>query len=89
MQSSNLTASGVVAQIQASATTYTGSDRLGTGSALTATGTQSTALDSPVTFVARANALGLSDYAQEITLKVAVPGASPAGSYTGVLTFTY
>ena len=62
---------------------------MGTGYALTATGTQDTSLASPVTFVARANTSGLSLFAQEITLKVAIPGSAGAGSYTGVLTFTY
>lgn len=89
LQSSTLTASGVAMPIPAANITYTGSERLGTGYALTATGTQDTALNAPVTFVARTNASGLSLYAQEITLKVLVPGSSAAGSYTGVLTFTY
>jgi len=88
LQSSALTASGVTS-IPASAVTYTGTDWLGTGMALTATGSQNTPLNTPVTFVARANASGLSLYSQEITLKVQVPAAQAPASYTGQLTFTY
>jgi hypothetical protein len=43
----------------------------------------------PVTFVSRTNANGLSQFSQEITLKVAIPAAQKPGSYTGVITFTY
>ncbi len=88
LQSSALTASGVTS-IPASAVSYTGTDWLWTGMALTATGTQNTPLNTPVTFVARANASWLSLYSQEITLKVQVPAAQAPASYTGQLTFTY
>ncbi len=88
LQSSALTASGVTA-IPASAVTYTGTARLGTGKALTATWEQNTSLDNPVTFVARTNSSWLSKYSQEITLKVQIPAAQAPASYTGQLTFTY
>lgn len=68
---------------------YVGTAWLGTGKVLTAAPT--TAADiwtSPVTFVSRADNLGVSKYSQEITIKVAVPAAQTPGSYTGVLTFT-
>ena len=43
----------------------------------------------PVTFVSRTNTNGLSQFSQEITLKVAIPAAQKPGSYTGIITFTY
>lgn len=88
LQSSALTASGV-SDIPASAVTYTGTDWLGTGKALTATGTPNTSLATPVTFVARTNGSWLSKFSQEITLKVQIPAAQAPASYTGELTFTY
>lgn len=88
LQSSPLTAEWVTS-IPASAISYTGTDRLGTGKELTATGTQDTALDVPVTFVARNNGSWLSKFSQEITLKVAIPAAQAPASYTGQLIFTY
>ncbi len=87
LYSSDLTATN--GTIAASNITYTGTDRYGTGKALTATGTFNTPLNSPVTFVSRTNNDGLSKYSQEITILVAVPAAQAPGSYTGVLTFTY
>lgn len=88
LQSSALTASGVV-PIPATAITYTGTNRLWTGEELTATGAQNMALDSAITFVARNNILWLSQYSQEITLKVQIPAAQAPASYTGQLIFTY
>jgi|GEM_PF-1121108 len=88
LASSDLTATGGLS-ISSGLVTYTGTTRYGTGKALTATGTFNTALSSPVTFVARSNASGISKFAQEITLKVAVPAAQGPESYTGLLTFTY
>ncbi|MCX6824164.1 MAG: hypothetical protein NT085_03480 [candidate division SR1 bacterium] len=88
LQSSSLTASGVT-DIPATAITYTGTDRLGTGKALTATGAPNTSLNTPVTFVSRNNSSGLSKYSQEITLKVQIPAAQAPASYTGQLIFTY
>lgn len=89
MQSSALT-NAAVASIPAANIWYTGTNRLGTGKALTASPTSAVDIGTaPVTFVSRANNSGLSMYAQEITLKVAVPAAQAPGSYTGVITFTY
>lgn len=88
LQSSALTADGVTS-IPASAISYEGTDWLGTGKALTATGTENTALDVPVTFVARDDSSGLSKFSQEITLKVQIPAAQAPASYTGQLIFTY
>ena len=88
LASSDLTATGGLS-ISSGLVTYTGTTRYGTGKALTATGTFNTALSSPVTFVARTNASGISKFTQEITLKVAVPAAQGPESYTGLLTFTY
>jgi hypothetical protein len=88
LQSSALTASGVT-DILASAVTYTGTNWLGTGKALTATWTPNTSLATPVTFVARSNGSWLSKYSQEITLKVQIPAAQAPASYTWQLTFTY
>lgn len=68
---------------------YTSTNRLGTGKALTATGNGGQNLGSSVTFVGRANNSGVSKYSQEITIHVAVPAAQAPGDYTGVLTFTY
>lgn len=69
---------------------YTGTNRLGTGKALTASPTSAVDIwTAPVTFVARNDASWLSVYAQEITLKVAIPAAQKPGSYTWVITFTY
>jgi hypothetical protein len=88
LQTSALTASWVT-DIPASAITYTGTDWLGTGKALTATWEQNTSLDNPITFVARADNSWLSKYSQEITIKVQIPAAQAPASYTGQLTFTY
>lgn len=88
LQSSSLTASGVT-DIPATAITYTGTDRLGTGKALTATWAPNTSLNTPVTFVSRNNSSWLSKYSQEITLKVQIPAAQAPASYTGQLIFTY
>ena len=88
LQSSDLTASWVTA-IPASAITYTWTDWLGTWEVLTATWTQNTSLDSAITFVARNNILWLSQYSQEITLRVTIPAAQAPASYTGQLIFTY
>jgi len=88
IQSSALTASGVT-DIPATAISYTGTDRLGTGKALTATWAPNTSLNNPVTFVARNNSSWLSKYSQEITLKVQIPAAQAPASYTGQLIFTY
>lgn len=76
--------------IAASTVSYTGTARAGTGKALTASPTSAADIGTaPVTFVARANSSGVSKFAQEITLKVAVPAAQTPASYTGLLTFTY
>lgn len=88
LQSSALTASGGLS-IAASAVSYTGTTRLGTGKVLTAAPTSAADLSSVITFVARANNSGVSKYSQEITLKVAIPAAQGPGAYTGLLTFTY
>lgn len=88
LQSSALTASWVT-DIPATAITYTGTDRLGTGKALTATWAPNTPLNTPVTFVARNDDTGLSKFSQEITLKVQIPAAQAPASYTGQLIFTY
>lgn len=89
LQSSALTASGGLS-IAANLIGYTGTSRLGTGKALTAEPTSAADIGtSPVTFVARTNASGISKYSQEITLKVAIPAAQAPESYTGLLTFTY
>ena len=88
MQSSALTIAW--ASIPASAIGYTGTAWLGTGQALTAAPTSAVDIGtSPVTFVSRTNGNGLSLFSQEITIKVAIPGAQKPGSYTGVITFTY
>ena len=69
---------------------YTGTTRFGTGKALTQAPTSAVDIGTaPVTFVARTNASGISKFAQEITLKVAIPAAQGPGAYTGLLTFTY
>jgi len=88
IQSSAMTATeGTIA---ASNIWYTGTDRLGTGVALTASPTSAVDIGTaPVTFVARNNTDGLSLFAQEITLQVSVPAAQTPGSYTGLITFTY
>ena len=88
LQSSALTASGVT-DIPATAVSYTGTDRLGTGKALTATWAPNTSLNTPVTFVARNDSSWLSKFSQEITLKVQIPAAQAPASYTGQLIFTY
>jgi len=88
LQSSALTASWVTS-IPATAITYTWTNRLGTGKALTATWTPNTPLNSPVTFVARNDNTWLSKFSQEITLKVQIPAAQAPASYTGQLIFTY
>lgn len=76
--------------IAASNVSYTGTARLGTGKALTAAPTSAADIGTaPVTFVARANSSWVSKFAQEITLKVAIPAAQTPASYTGLLTFTY
>ena len=93
LQSSDLTAldaSGATVTIPKAGIGYTGTARMGTGKSLTAAPT--TAADigtAPVTFVDRTNHSGTSKFAQEITLKVAVPAAQAPGAYTGLLTFTY
>lgn len=88
IQSSALTTTwGTIA---ASAIGYTGTAWLGTGQALVAAPTSAVDIGTaPVTFVSRTNANGLSQFSQEITLKVAIPAAQKPGSYTGVITFTY
>jgi len=73
--------------IAASNITYTGSTWNWTGKVLTATGTFATSLASAVTFVWRTTK-GLSNFAQEITLKVTIPAAQAPEDYTGMLTFT-
>ena len=89
LQSSALTASGGLS-IAANLVSYTGSTRLGTGKALTAAPTSAGDIGTaPVTFVARTDNSGVSKFAQEITLKVAIPAAQGPGAYTGLLTFTY
>jgi hypothetical protein len=94
LQSSDLTAldaSGATMTIPKAGIGYTGTNRFGTGKALTATGNGGAADigTAPVTFVARTNHSGVSVFSQEITLKVAIPAAQGPGSYTGLLTFTY
>lgn len=89
IQSSALTASGVIS-IGSGAVTYSGSSAwVGTGKALTATGANNTSLATPVTFVSRTNNSWLSLFSQDITLKVQIPAAQAPASYTGQLTFTY
>jgi hypothetical protein len=88
IQSSALTVAG--GSIPAANVGYDGTAWLGVGKALTAA--PITAVDigtAPVTFVARNDATGLSQFSQEITLKVSVPAAQKPGSYAGVITFTY
>jgi hypothetical protein len=88
IQSSAMTATE--GTIPASNVWYTGTNRLGTGAALTASPTSAVDIGTaPVTFVARSNSNGLSLFSQEITLTVSVPGAQIPGSYTGLITFTY
>jgi len=89
VQSSDLTASGSLS-IAANTVGYTGTTRYGTGKALTSAPTSAADIGTaPVTFVARTNNSGVSKFAQEITLKVAIPAAQAPESYTGMLTFTY
>lgn len=93
LQSSDLTAldvSGATLTIPKAGIGYTGTARMGTGKALTAAPTNAADIGTaPVTFVARSNHTGVSKFAQEITLKVAIPAAQTPGAYTGLLTFTY
>ncbi len=89
LQSSALTASGGLS-IPANLISYTGTNRLGTGKALTIAPNSAADIGTnPVTFVARTNNSGVSKFSQEITLKVAVPAAQGPEYYTGLLTFTY
>lgn len=89
LQSSALTASGGLS-IAADLVSYTGTTRLGTGKALTASPTSAADIGTaPVTFVARADNSGVSQFSQEVTLKVTIPAAQGPGAYTGLLTFTY
>jgi hypothetical protein len=88
MQSSALTIAW--GSIPATNIWYTWTTRFGTWKALIAAPTSAVDIwTAPVTFVSRTNNSGLSLFAQEITLKVAVPAAQAPGSYTGVITFTY
>lgn len=88
IQSSDLTIAG--ATIPKAGIGYTGTAWFGTWQALTASPTSAVDIGtSPVTFVSRNNSNGLSQFSQEITIKVLIPGAQKPGSYTGLITFTY
>jgi len=93
VQSSSLNGTDEDAQpvtIAANTVSYTGTTRAGTGKALTAAPTSAADIGTaPVTFVARTNSSWVSKFAQEITLKVAIPAAQTPAAYTGLLTFTY